>query len=53
MSKWVASAPSNIALIKYMGKTDEQDNRPTNRSLSYTLNHLRTTVELTPSKPRR
>lgn len=43
---WRAEAPSNIALIKYMGKTDHQENRPTNSSLSYTLSHLRSIVEL-------
>lgn len=43
---WRGSAPSNIALIKYMGKTDTSGNRPTNRSLSFTLNGLRTHVEL-------
>lgn len=43
----IASAPSNIALIKYMGKVDTVYNRPTNISLSYTLEHLRTTVQLT------
>lgn len=43
---WLATAPSNIALIKYMGKTEHTGNRPTNTSLSYTLNHLRTFVEL-------
>ena len=43
---WRASAPSNIALIKYMGKTDASNNRPINGSLSYTLNHLRSYVEL-------
>lgn len=41
-----ASAPSNIALIKYMGKTDSADNRPTNSSLSWTLENLRSTVEV-------
>lgn len=40
------SAPSNIALIKYMGKTDTIDNRPANSSLSWTLESLRTTVEI-------
>lgn len=39
------SAPSNIALIKYMGKLEA--NVPTNASLSYTLNHLRSYVRLT------
>jgi len=43
---WRAEAPSNIALIKYMGKTDHAENRPTNTSLSYTLSHLRSVVEL-------
>lgn len=33
-------------MIKYMGKTDAQGNRPTNSSLSYTLEHLRTHLEL-------
>lgn len=41
-----ASAPSNIALIKYMGKVVSADNRPTNSSFSWTLEHLRTTVSL-------
>ena len=41
-----SSAPSNIALIKYMGKLDPAQNKPTNRSLSLTLEHLRTYVEL-------
>jgi diphosphomevalonate decarboxylase len=44
--KWQARAPSNIALIKYMGKTDVSHNIPSNASLSYTLPHLSTTVEL-------
>lgn len=39
-------APSNIALIKYMGKTSAQTNAPTNSSLSYTLDHLVSTVEI-------
>jgi diphosphomevalonate decarboxylase len=44
---WVESfAPSNIALIKYMGKTDAVENTPCNASLSYTLNHLKTFVRL-------
>lgn len=44
---WVeASAPSNIALIKYMGKIDMVSNKPCNPSLSYTLNHLRTFVRI-------
>jgi len=44
--KWSAQAPSNIALIKYMGKTGTGPNRPTNSSLSYTLTHLKSLVEL-------
>ena len=44
--RWQAEAPSNIALIKYMGKTEYSANRPTNTSLSYTLPHLKTYVEL-------
>jgi diphosphomevalonate decarboxylase len=43
---WAASAPSNIALIKYMGKTESSGNRPANPSLSFTLSHLITEVEL-------
>ena len=67
---WVeSSAPSNIALIKYMGKVDSRSgshtatqsaltnaatvteysrNRPTNSSLSWTLQHLRTFVRVRP-----
>lgn len=49
---WFAQAPSNIALIKYMGKQDEGSNVPDNASLSYTLNHLLSSVklELLPNK---
>jgi diphosphomevalonate decarboxylase len=43
-----ASAPSNIALIKYMGKTSSSSNLPANSSLSYTLTNLRSFVEITP-----
>jgi diphosphomevalonate decarboxylase len=42
---WSASAPSNIALIKYMGKANSS-NEPINSSFSYTLEHLRTYVTL-------
>lgn len=45
-----ASAPSNIALIKYMGKTDVVNNRPANASLSWTLNNLRTHVRIRQNK---
>jgi len=41
-----ASAPSNIALIKYMGKIVGSGNQPTNASLSYSLDHWRTIVQL-------
>lgn len=41
------SAPSNIALIKYMGKVDSSNNVPTNSSLSYTLPHLLSFVRMT------
>src|SRR6476659_4687638 len=44
--QWLAQAPSNIALIKYMGKKDVQQNLPDNPSLSYTLNKLLSTVLL-------
>lgn len=40
------SMPSNIAVIKYMGKSSAQDNLPTNSSLSWTLNELRTFVRV-------
>lgn len=46
MAKIKVSAPSNIALIKYMGKLNHEQNFPTNDSLSYTLNHLRSWVEI-------
>jgi diphosphomevalonate decarboxylase len=42
---WVR-APSNIALIKYMGKVDSVANLPENSSLSMTLDSLCTWVEL-------
>ena len=40
------SAPSNIALIKYMGKESGGGNRAVNPSLSMTLGAFRTDVEL-------
>lgn len=43
---WLAQAPANIALIKYMGKKDSTSNLPDNSSLSYTLDHLVSTVRL-------
>lgn len=42
-------APSNIALIKYMGKRDSGKNIPENPSISMTLDALCTVAELTPS----
>lgn len=47
MKQVTVSAPSNIALIKYMGKIEGSGNKPTNGSLSYTLENLRTYVRLT------
>jgi diphosphomevalonate decarboxylase len=41
-----AEAYSNIALIKYMGKTDFSRNEASNPSLSYTLPHLKTVVSV-------
>ncbi|WP_018675083.1 diphosphomevalonate/mevalonate 3,5-bisphosphate decarboxylase family protein [Riemerella columbina] len=38
------TCPSNIALIKYWGKYDQQI--PANPSISYTLNHAKTTTTL-------
>lgn len=48
MNEWVvADAPSNIALIKYMGKlSDPTANRSANASLSWTLGHLKTRVRV-------
>lgn len=42
----IAEAPSNIALIKYMGKIKKEGNVPTNGSFSLTLPHLITRVEI-------
>lgn len=47
---WKASAPSNIALIKYMGKLDTGKNQATNPSLSMTLSKFRTHVEIEEKK---
>lgn len=46
MSKFLVRAPSNIALVKYMGKIDSSLNIPENASVSLTLNSLCTYVEL-------
>jgi diphosphomevalonate decarboxylase len=42
-----ARAPSNIAIVKYMGKRDGATNIPENPSLSLTLNRLCSYVEIT------
>lgn len=44
--QWFAQAPANIALIKYMGKIDVDNNSPTNSSLSYTLTKLLSSVAI-------
>jgi diphosphomevalonate decarboxylase len=46
LRKFLISAPSNIALIKYMGKVNSSLNLPANASLSMTLDSLRTWVEI-------
>lgn len=43
---WQASMPSNIALIKYMGKKNVEQNIPSNSSISWTLDHLTSRVEV-------
>lgn len=47
---WKASAPSNIALVKYMGKEAGTGNRAVNPSLSMTLSAFRTSVEIEPAE---
>lgn len=42
-----ASAPSNIALLKYWGKVEGAAQRPVNASLSYTLGGFRSFTEAT------
>lgn len=42
----ISQAPSNLALIKYMGKIEGFGNKPTNASLSWTLGNLKTQVEV-------
>lgn len=46
MQQWLDEAPSNIALIKYMGKKNSETNLPENPSLSYTIEHLKSQVVL-------
>lgn len=47
---FAAEMPSNIALIKYMGKIKGAErNKPTNSSLSFTLNNLLSRVEISPT----
>lgn len=43
---WIAQAPSNIALVKYMGKVDSANNRALNSSLSFTLDYLQSEVSV-------
>lgn len=44
---WIeSSAPSNIALIKYMGKTNANLNAPANSSFSFCLENLRSFVRI-------
>jgi hypothetical protein len=43
-------APSNIALVKYMGKSGEEGNLPANSSLSMTLNSLCTVARVRKAK---
>ncbi|PJD92506.1 MAG: diphosphomevalonate decarboxylase [Legionella sp.] len=52
MQQWLAQAPANIALIKYMGKKNKETNLPANPSLSFTLDNLKSnvTLEASPGK---
>ncbi len=43
---WQATKPANLALIKYMGKEKNGTNIPCNPSLSYQLNNLTSTVQI-------
>jgi len=43
----IASAPSNIALIKYWGKNKLKFQEPDNSSLSFTLDHFRAQTNIT------
>ena len=45
-SWWTAQAHPNLAVIKYMGKSDSKVNRPTNSSLSLVLKNFKTIVEI-------
>lgn len=45
--KTTVSMPSNIALIKYMGKSNTEKNKPANHSLSITLPHLTSSCTVT------
>ncbi|MFZ9595660.1 MAG: hypothetical protein ACO3A2_06230 [Bdellovibrionia bacterium] len=49
--RFLVTAPSNIALVKYMGKTDSTLNLPANPSLSMTLSQLSTWVDLEVQSP--
>jgi diphosphomevalonate decarboxylase len=48
--RFEAKSPSNIAVVKYMGKSDSNKNAATNSSISYTLPHLLTTVSIEVTK---
>lgn len=48
--KILSFAPANIALIKYMGKINKEENNPSNSSLSLTLNNLKSFVEIQKSE---
>lgn len=43
---WTTKRPSNIAVIKYMGKKPGEKNVATNPSLSWTLDHLSTRITM-------
>ena len=45
-NRWSASMPSNIAIVKYMGKSDYNKNEPINPSCSMCLHDFQTTVEI-------
>ncbi len=45
--KFIAEVPSNLALIKYWGRKDEQSRNPANDSLSLTLSNFVTTTSAT------
>ncbi len=50
MKRVQAQSPSNIAIVKYMGKTSAEINLPANASLSLTLNHLASIAQIEQTK---